>query len=102
MLDAAHVEAGVWAIGTVDVPGDEQAHRIEATRRDAREVIGRDEGLTMATDHLGIRPPTERRDEGGLVEGTRARKYLRRDPRFERQPTGEVDAMSAASVGSMT
>ena len=94
MLDTAHVGTGVWAIGTVDVPGDEQAHRIEATRRDAREVIGRDEGLTMATDHLGIRPPTERRDEGGLVEGTRARKYLRRDPRFERQPTGEVDAMA--------
>ena len=88
--------AGHGALLAKDEPRNLEAHRVEATRGDAREVALGDEGLTVLCQHGGVAGRLHRVGEGRLVKGAGAREQRRGHPRLEHEPAGEVDAVERA------
>ena len=93
---AAHDGPGARAVGAEDVPGDGQAHRIEAAGGDLVEVGLAHESGAVSLEAPAVLVAADGADERALIERAGVGKKGGRDPCLEREPSGEIHAMQSA------
>ena len=93
VLDTAHVGAAVRSVLAKDVPRHGQADGVEPARGDAHEVLTPHEILAVLAHEIRVTGAAEGDDQRLLVQGARIGKELGRNPRLEREPTRQVDAV---------